>query len=198
MSFGSVGSSTSSQPTMLFPCLLTMACSFLLKYSCSPAVPFQPMRANEFLNLRIGVPLFPIHFIAAHMKKMIGEKFADLPDELIKKFVNLLVGRIHRRVENAPLALNRKRPRRAGQLRITHKPRRAVPRKIKFRHYLNPPLPRISDQPANFILCVVQPVRTHPLQFRKFLALHPETLIFRKVPVKYIHLYRFHAVDIPA
>src|ERR1700730_1652098 len=71
-------------------------------------------------------------------------------------------------------------------------------RKIELRHHPNAPLPRIRNQSANLILRVVKPIRTHLVQFRKLSALHPKALIFRKMPVKYVHLHDFHAINVPA
>src|SRR5258707_12836520 len=130
------------------------------------------------------------------MEIMIGEEFAHLTDKLVEELVSLLVGEIHRGIENAPLALDGVRPGPARKLRVANKPRCAVARHIELGYDANPAVARIRDQFADFILRIVQPVRTQGVQLRKFFALGAESLILRKVPVEDVHLHRFEAVEI--
>src|SRR5258708_20315058 len=130
------------------------------------------------------------------MEIMIGEEFAHLTDKLVEELVSLLVGESHRGIENAALALDGGRPGAAGKLRVANKRRCAVARHIELGYDANPAVARIRDQFADFILRVVQPVRTQGVQLRKFFALGAESLILRKVPVEDVHLHRFEAVEI--
>src|SRR6266446_4266737 len=130
------------------------------------------------------------------MEIMIGEKSGHLADELVEELISLLVGRVHRGIENAPFALNLVWPGSARQLWMANKPRRTVARHVEFRHYTNAAVARIRNQVANLVLRVVQPVRTQSVQLGKFLALDAEALIFRKMPMENVHLRRFKAVQI--
>src|SRR5260221_11550844 len=130
------------------------------------------------------------------MEIMIGEEFAHLTDKLVEELVSLLVGEIHRGIENAPLALDGVRPGLARKLRVAKKTRFCVARHIELGYDANPAVARIRDQFADFILRVVEPVRTQGVQLRKFFALGAESLILRKVPVEDVHLHRFEAVEI--
>src|SRR5260221_4827118 len=130
------------------------------------------------------------------MEIMIGEEFAHLTDKLVEELVSLLVGEIHRGIENAPLALDGVRPGPARRLRVANKPPWRGARHSELGYGANPAVARIPDQFADFILRVVQPVRTQGVQLRKFFALGAESLILRKVPVEDVHLHRFEAVEI--
>ena len=70
-----------------------------------------------------------------------------------------------------------------------------MPRHIEFRHHANAPVARVLDHAANFFLGVEESVGALLLQQRKPLALYPEALIFREVPMKHVELDRFHAVE---
>ncbi len=130
------------------------------------------------------------------MKELIGKEPGHLANECVQKLVGFLPGGIHGGIENAPLALDLIRSRPAGQFGIAHKPGGRVPRHIEFRNDANAALARIRDHAADFILGVVKPIRTHALQLGEFLALNPETLIFREMPVEYVQLHRRHAIQI--
>ena len=67
---------------------------------------------------------------------------------------------------------------------------------VELRNNANAAVPRIGDQVAHFVLRVVEAVRAHLLQLGKFLALDPEALVLREVPVKYVQLHRCHAIEI--
>ncbi len=69
-------------------------------------------------------------------------------------------------------------------------------RHIEFRHHANAALARIRDDAADFILRVVEAIRTHALQLGKFLAFDAEALVFREMPVKHVQLHRRHAVQV--
>src|SRR4051794_22240344 len=71
-----------------------------------------------------------------------------------------------------------------------------MPRHVEFWNYSNAAVVCIRNHLAYLILRVVEPVRTHFLQFGEALALHAEALVFRKVPVKNIHLHRGHSIEI--
>src|SRR6266849_1899107 len=100
------------------------------------------------------------------------------------------------RIEDAPLSLNHIRPAAAGQFGITGEPRGAVPGHVELRHHADAAVARVFDDLANFFLRIKNPVGALLVQFGKFPALSAESLIFRKVPVKDIHLHGFHPVQI--
>ena len=151
---------------------------------------------DEVLDLWIGAPLLAVNFVATDMEKLVGEKLGHLANECIEKFVSALARRIHRRIEHAPLPLNRIRPRPAGEVGISHEPRRAVTWHIEFRHNANPAIARILDHIPQLLLRVVQAIRAFLIKFWKPPALDPEALIIGKVPVQHIHLYRSHSIDV--
>jgi len=152
----------------------------------------------ERLNLRIGIPLFAVHLVATDVEIVVGEKLGHLADEIIKKLVDLLVRRVHCRIEDSPPALDSVRPFSAGQLGMADEPRGAVTRHIEFRHHADAAISGVSNQVANLVLRVVEGVGTQFVELWIFPALHAKTLILREVPVKNVHLHGFHAVDVPA
>src|SRR6266536_2520434 len=95
------------------------------------------MRPHVLLNFRICIPLFPVYFVAADVKKLIGEELSHLFDELVKKLVRALAGRIHGRIEDSPLAFDGIWSRPTREIGIPHKPRGAVAWHIKFRYNTN-------------------------------------------------------------
>src|ERR1700722_5527414 len=122
------------------------------------------MRAHELLNFWIGVPLFAVDFVAADVKKLVGEKLRHLFNESIEKLICTLPRRIHRRIEHTPLALNRVRPRRTGEVRISNEPCSTVSRYIEFRNHSNSSVMRVGDHIAHLFLGIEQSVRSHPLE----------------------------------
>ena len=108
----------------------------------------------------------------------------------------MFVAWVHGRIEDPPLAFDLIGTGRARQFRIAHKPGRAVPRHVELRIHANATLARILDQVANLILRIKKPVRTHFVQLGKLFTLHPETLVFREMPVENVHFYRFHSVQV--
>src|SRR5215510_12215361 len=103
------------------------------------------MRLHERLDLRIGTPLLAVYLVSPNVEVLIGKKLRHLADEGIQEFVSCVFRRIHCWVEDSPVALDSIRPRRTRQLRITHKPRRAVSGHIELRDHTNPAIARISD-----------------------------------------------------
>src|SRR5579864_570439 len=95
------------------------------------------MRVHELLNLRIGVPLFAIHLVAADVEELVGEKFGHLADKNIEKLVGTLASGIHGRIKNSPLAFDRIGPWGAGEVGIADKPGCAVTGHIKLRDHAN-------------------------------------------------------------
>ena len=67
---------------------------------------------------------------------------------------------------------------------------------IKLRIHANPAITGIHNDVANLILSVELSVRASSLQLRKHLALDPESLIFRDMPVQHIQLHSLHAIDV--
>ena len=117
------------------------------------------MRFLEFLDFRIGIPLFSVHFIAADMKIVVGKKFGQLADQFVEKFVSFFVGGIHCGIKYAPLAFNRVRTRAAGEFGIADEPGSAVAGHIEFGNDANAAITRVTDEVAHFILRVVETVR---------------------------------------
>src|SRR5215472_5614367 len=68
---------------------------------------------------------------------------------------------------------------------------------VELRHDPNPSRCRISNDFTRLILGVKEPVRSHPVQVRKFFALDAKSLVLSQVPVKDVELDRRHAVQIP-
>src|SRR5579872_4141853 len=159
-------------------------------------IGLHPVGAHERLNTWIRIPLLPVNLVTANMEKLIRKKFAHLPDEGVEKLIGSLLGWIHCRIEDAPLAFNLIGSGSAGQLRIANKPGHAVPGHVELWNYANSAVPRVSDQVAYFILRVKQAIRAKLLQLGKFLALDAKALIVRKMPMKYVELHRRHAVEI--
>ncbi len=157
-------------------------------------VRFKIVRPLEFLNLRIRVPRFSVHFVAADMEIVIGKKLCHLSDKFVEKFVKFLVRRIHRRIHDSPLLFHAERPGPAGKFRIAYKPRSAVAWHIELRYNAHPAIPRVGDHIANFFLRVVHPFRACTLQLRKFLALRAKSLVVRNVPVENVQFHRFHSI----
>ena len=135
------------------------------------------MRAHEFLNFAIRVPLLSVYLIATDVEELIGKELGHFADELIEKMVSMLLCWIHGRVEDAPFALNLIRAGSAGQIRIADKPGGAVSRHVEFRDHANAALARIRDHVADLVLRVVEAIRAHFMQLGEFLALNAEALI---------------------
>ncbi len=154
------------------------------------------VRFHVGLNLRVGVPFLAVDLVAADMKEVIGEDLRHFAYQVIEKFVDFLIRWIHRRIEDSPPALDFVGAFSAGQLRMSHEPRGAVPGHIKFRHDADAAIARIGNHVTNLILRVIQAVRSQLVEFRKFPALDAEALVFRKVPVEDVHFHDFHAVKV--
>src|SRR5205823_123079 len=152
-------------------------------------IVFEAVGALELLNLLVGVPLLAVHFVAAHVKKLVGKEPRHLADKLVEKLVSALFRGVHGGIEDAPAPLDFVRTRAACQFRMSDKPRSAVAGNIKFRDYADAAIPRISNHVADFFLRVIPPVGAQLLQLGKSLAFDAEALIVREVPVKNIHLH---------
>src|SRR5207249_11924523 len=59
----------------------------LVEIGLQSLIVLDAVGAHEFLDFLVGVPLLAVHFIAADVKKLVGEKFAHLFDESIEEFV---------------------------------------------------------------------------------------------------------------
>ena len=149
-------------------------------------ITFQTVRAHEFLDLGICVPLLAVHLIAADVEVSVGKKFCHFPNEFIHQFVGAVLSRIHGRIENSPLTFDLIGPGKAGNFRISGEPAGGVAGHVKLRHDADAAVARVFDQFLHFRLRVVQPVGRSLLQLGKALAFHPETLIFGKVPMQHV------------
>ena len=128
----------------------------LVEVGLQIVVVLQAVGPHELLDLRIGVPLLAVYLVASDVKKLVGKEPGHLADKFVQKLVSLLPGRIHRRIEHAPLAFNLIRPRPTGEFGIADEPRGTVAGHIEFRHHANAALARVGDQVADFGLGVVQ------------------------------------------
>ncbi len=167
-----------------------------MKYDCNPSIVLQVVSLDEFLDFWVGVPLLSIHFVAANVKKMIGEELRHFAEELVEKLVGFFTSGIESRIEDAPFPFDFVGARAAGKFRIADKPGRAVAGHVEFGNHADAAVAGILDQVVNFVLRVVETVGTHLMELRKFLALDAETLIFGEVPVEDVHLHGFEAVDV--
>ena len=124
-------------------------------------VVLQAVGAHEFLDLWVGVPLLAVYFVASDVKELVGKEPGHLANKFVEKLVSLLASRIHGGIEHAPLALDFIRPRPAGQFGIADEPGSTVAGHIEFRNHADAALMRVSDQVADFVLGVVETIRTH-------------------------------------
>src|SRR5205823_10430443 len=69
-------------------------------------VALQAVATHELLDFWIRVPLLAVYFVSANVKKLIGKQLRHFSDKSVEKFVSALAGGIHRRIEDAPLALD--------------------------------------------------------------------------------------------
>src|SRR4029077_8028321 len=75
---------------------------FFAEVALQLGVGCQIVRFLELLNFGIGVPLLAVYFVTADVKEMIGEELGQFGDELVEKFVGLVVGGIHGGIEDTP------------------------------------------------------------------------------------------------
>ena len=155
------------------------------------------VRLLEFLNLWIRVPRLSVHFVSTDVEIVVRKEPGHFSDENIQKLVRLLIRGIHRGIHHAPFFFDLERSRRTGNFGIPDKPGAAVAGHIKFRNDADPAVARVRNQLANFVLRVIRSARSQAMQLRQFLALGAKSLIVRDMPVKDVHLHRFHSVQIP-
>ena len=179
------------------PVLVYKLLHALTKIGLQLVIRFVVVRLLEFLNLWIRVPRLSIHFVSTDVEIVVGKELGHFSDENIEKLVGLLVSGIHRRIHHAPFFFDLERSRRTGDFGIPHKPGAAVAGHIKFRNDANSAIARVRNQLANFVLRVIRSARPHAMQLRQFLGLGAKSLIVRDMPVKDVHLHRFHSVQVP-
>src|SRR6266542_2527375 len=155
------------------------------------------MRMHELLDLRIAVPLLAVYLVASDMEEPVRKKFRHLADELVEKFVSALTRGIHCGIKYTKLPPDGIGPRPAGEIRISHKPRRAVARHIELGNHADAAIMGVRNDLANLFLRVVEAIGAHFLQLREPLALNAKSLIVRQVPVEHVQLDRRHRVQIP-
>src|SRR3954453_15516187 len=114
------------------------------------------MRFFERLDLGIGVPILPIHLVAADMEKLVGEELPHLLDELVDELVDLFPRGIGHRLIPV-FVFDDKRARIAGQFGITYEPRTAVAGSIKLRNDADTPIMCVSEQVAYLFLRIKLP-----------------------------------------
>src|SRR5260370_26978412 len=152
------------------------------------------MGMDESLDLRIGVPKLAIDLVSANVEVSVGEELRHLVDELVEKFIRVLLGRI--RYSIRPFGIDLKRAGAAGQFRISGKPGPAVAGCVELGNDPDTAIMSIGDEFADFALRVIEAFRSHLMQLGELLALDAETLIVGEMPVQDVHLYRGHAIDV--
>ena len=93
-----------------------------------------------------------------------GNSAAISPMKCVEELVGFLARGIHGGMENSPVALDRIRPGRARQLRISYEPTGGVARDIEFGDHANAAIARVGDNLPDFVLCVEMPIRTELLK----------------------------------
>ena len=166
------------------------------KHRLESSVVFQVMCTHELLYPRVGVPLLAIAFVAADVEISIGKERCHFADKKIQELIRALARRVHRRIENSPLASNLIWPLPTCQIRITNEPSGCVGRHIKLRHDTDAAVTGIFNDVSNLVLRVVQAVRPLLLKQRIDLGFHPESLIFGEMPMENVQLHCFHRVQI--
>src|SRR5580704_3612979 len=132
------------------------------------------MRFHERLNFWIGVPLLAIHFIAADVKKLIGEEFGHLSKKFVQEFVGFFAGGIHGWIEDSPLPLDLISSGACGNFRVTYEPGSAMAGHVKFGHNADAAIPRVGNQIVNFFLGVEASLGTLLVKLGEFATLDAE------------------------
>ena len=153
---------------------------------------------HEFLNFGIGVPLFAVHFVAADVEEVVGENFGHFADELIEKFVGLVVRGSIAGIQDAPLAFDFVRAGAAGEFGVADEPGGAVAGHVEFGNDADAALVGVGDAGREFFLGVIEAVGAVFVQLGESFAFDAEALIFGEVPVEDVHFYGFHAIDVAA
>src|SRR5690348_2267410 len=117
------------------------------------------MFAHETLDARVSLPFNTIILIPTDVHEMVGKDGRHLSEECIEKLVSGFSGRIHDRIEDPEGPLNLERPGGTGEIRLSDKPGRGVPRHIELRHDTDATTVRVSDDFASLLLGVEQTVR---------------------------------------
>ena len=121
-------------------------------------VRFQIMRFLIFLDFWIGVPLLAVHFVPADVEIGVRKKFDHLSDQVVEKLVGFFVRRIHRGIEDSPLAFDRVGAGAAGKFGITDKPGGAMAGHVELGNDADAAIAGVGDEFANFVLRVVEAV----------------------------------------
>src|SRR5579864_1592398 len=141
------------------------------------------MPPHELLDFGIGVPLFAVDLIPAHMEITVGKQVRHLIHELVEKLISALARGVHGGVVDAPGALDLVGAGGAGQLGVADEPGNAVSGYVEFGYDANAAVVGVGDQVANVILGVIKAVGAFFLQLGKGLAFHAKSLVIGKVEV---------------
>ena len=164
----------------------------LVEVSLQVLIVFHAVSMNEFLNLRIRVPLLAVDFVAADVEVRVGKKLRHFGDELFQKLVSRFARGIHDRIA----VFERVGAGAAGEFGISEEPRSAVAGNVELGHDANPAIVRVGDQVANFCLRVELSVGALARELGKYFAFGAKTLVVGEMPVQHVHLYRSHCVEI--
>ena len=151
---------------------------------------------HELLYFRICIPLLSVYLVAPDMEVLVGKKLGHFTDELVEELVGFVLGWVHCRIEDSPLAFYLIRTRRTGEFRIPDEPSCTVSGHVELGNHADTPLTRICDQLADFILSVVEPVRAQFVELRKLFAFHAETLIVGQVPMEHVQFHCCHTIKV--
>src|SRR2546425_835302 len=133
---------------------------------------------HEGLYLRISVPLLALVLISSNVDICVREKRGHLTKKLIEKLINLLARGIERGLKNSRTAFNRVGTRRTSQLGVTDQPTGAVAGYVKLRNDPDAALAGVINDLPYLFLAVVETIRSHLMELRKFFALNSKALIF--------------------
>ena len=152
---------------------------------------------DEGLNLRIGVPLLAVDFVAADVEVGVGKEPGHFRNELFKELVSRFLRGIHDRID-VPWAASVERvgAGTARQFRITDEPRTAVSGNVELGDHADAAIVRVGDEVANFVLRIEHAVGAHARELGKYFALDAESLVIGKMPVQDVQFHCGHRVEV--
>src|SRR5258706_5211755 len=168
-----------------------------MEVSLQLVIAFDSSRFHEGLDLWIAVPLLTFVFVTADVHVSIRKQRGHLTQKSVKKFVGLFARRVERRLKDSRAAFNFERAGSTTHLRVTNEPAGAVAGNIKFRHYPNAALARISNNLAHLILRIEQTIGAERVELGELLTFDAKALVLGQMPMKDVQLYRGHRIEIP-
>ncbi len=150
----------------------------------------------EGLDGRIGVPLVAFDLVPADVEIRIGEEPGHLLEEGVEERIDLLVGRIEGRGEDAELALDRVGAGCARESGIGDEPAGRMARQVELGHDPDAAVGGVFDDLLDLDLGEEHPVRAELVELGEDLRFDAEALVLGQVEVQDVHLDRGHAVDV--